>query len=60
MTIAGNPSDPVPTRSVWPADWQEPAALGLDEQAALHHAMSHDLRAPLRVVEGFTRILKED
>jgi len=32
----------------------------VDEQAALHHAMSHDLRAPLRVVEGFTRILKED
>ena len=34
--------------------------MGLDEQAALRHAMSHDLRAPLRVVEGFTRILKED
>ena len=34
--------------------------MGSDEQAALRHAMSHDLRAPLRVVEGFTRILKED
>ncbi|MGE0111776.1 sensor histidine kinase [Aquabacterium sp.] len=60
MSTAGNPSDPVPGRSDWPADWQSPPALGVDEQAALHHAMSHDLRAPLRVVEGFTRILKED
>ena len=60
MSTAGNPSDPVPGRSDWPADWQAPPALGVDEQAALHHAMSHDLRAPLRVMEGFTRILKED
>ena len=60
MSTAGNPSDPVPGRSDWPADWQSPPALGVDEQAALHHAMSHDLRAPLRVMEGFTRILKED
>lgn len=60
MSTAGNPSEPVPIRSVWPADCQAPPALGLEEQAALHHAMSHDLRAPLRVVEGFTRILKED
>ena len=38
------------------------AALKLDasEAAAFGYALSHDLRAPLRVVEGFGRILKED
>jgi signal transduction histidine kinase len=30
------------------------------EQEVLRYALSHDLRAPLRVVDGFTRIIKED
>ena len=48
------------------ADGAQCLALGPDsssaeeETASLVYTVSHDLRAPIRVVEGFTRIVKED
>ncbi len=36
------------------------STAGEGDTASLVYAVSHDLRAPIRVVEGFTRIVKED
>ena len=54
-TQASEPAEatPPPTNPAAPATGE-----GADE--SLVYTLSHDLRAPIRVAEGFTRILKED
>jgi signal transduction histidine kinase len=54
------PAPVVPAASSVPAPPAPFAAPSEADHEALGTLVSHDLRAPIRVVEGFTRIVKED
>ncbi len=59
-TQAGAVLSALPQEPVAPLLAADAPPMSEGEQEVLRYALSHDLRAPLRVVDGFVRIVKED
>ena len=51
---------PQPAPAPLPAPAPVSSAASVTDPSSFNHTISHDLRAPIRVIEGFTKIVKED
>lgn len=60
VPVAVGPSGSSAQQAAAQAARDDALQMRLAEQEMLRYALSHDLRAPLRVIDGFARIVKED